>query len=122
MPAKQKGPSNGGWGISWQDVGVAHDEHQLHHNCTIEWSTYRYPKYRKAERMIWSVVAYARWRRDTPNEIRGWGSCEVGTSTGAASMPGAYLTAMLRAVDDLENRRSNPLAEQEILFLPGRED
>jgi len=121
MPAKQKAPGNGGWGISWADVAQAIDEYEVHHNCTLEFSTYRYKKYKKADHKIWSVVCHARWSRNDAREVRGWGSCEVGTGSGAATFPGAYLRAVLVACEDLEKRRASPREAQAALDLPAFE-
>jgi len=122
MPAQKKAPGNGGWGVSWGDVGQAVDEYEIHHNCTLEFSTYRYKKHKAAQHKIWSVVCHARWNRDTPREVRGWASCEVGTGSGAATFPGAYLQALIRACDDLEMKRANPRKAQEAVRLPGFEE
>jgi len=118
MPAKQHSPRDGGWGLSYADIGQALEEHEAHHNCTLEFSVYYYKKYPKATRKVWSVVCHARWRRDTPHEVRGWGSCEVGSGSGAASFPGAYLSAMLSACEDLEKRRADPRKAPELAQLP----
>lgn len=122
MPAHKKAPGNGGWGISWADVAHAIDEYEVHHNCTLEFATYRYKKFKKAEHKIWSVVCHARWARDTPKEIRGWATCEVGTGSGAATFPGAYLSALIQSCDDLEKRRKSPQKAQEVMRLPGFEE
>lgn len=122
MPGKQKAPGNGGWGVSWADVAEAIDEHEVHHNCTLEFSTYRYKKYKKAEHKIWSVVCHARWNRDTPKEVRGWASCEVGTGSGAATFPGAYLQSLIRSCADLEMSRNSPRKAQAVARLPGFEE
>lgn len=119
MPAKPKSPRDGGWGITYADVSQALQEYQVHHNCTLEFSVYHYQKFKKAPIWVWSVVCHARWCRDTPKEIRGWGSCDVGHGSGAASMPGAYLQSLIRACDNLEERRANPLKAQEAARLPG---
>jgi hypothetical protein len=121
MPAKKKPGGNGSWGITYGDVGQALEEHQVQHNCTIEFSVYYYKKFKAASYYTWSVVAHARWRRDTPEEVRGVGSCEVGSGNGAASMPGAYLRALMSACDDLEKRRASPRKAQELARLPGFE-
>lgn len=122
MPAQRKAPGNGGWGISWADVAQAHEDYEAHSNCTIEWRIFRYKKYKAAGHKIWSVVCHARWARDTPKEVCGQASCEVGTGSGAATFPGAVLHAMLRACEDLENRRLKPREAQTALRLPGLDE
>lgn len=120
MPAVKKSPANGGWGITWADVGVSQVEHQRHHRCVIEFSVYHYQKYKKNEALwVWSVVAHARRHANQPDEVRGWGTCDVGHGSGAASMPGAFLRALLNATTDLEDRVMHPTKAQEQHRLPG---
>jgi hypothetical protein len=119
MPAKQKIAQDGGWGITYADISKALQEHEVQFNCTLEFSVYNYQKYKGATIRVWSVVCHARYRRDTPQEVRGWASCEVGHGSGAATFPGAYLRTLIQACDDLEKRRASPPMLQEVLKLPG---
>jgi len=118
MPAQQKSPRDGGWGLSYADIGQAVEEHETHHNCTLEFHVHYYKKYKTATRRVWCVVAHARWNRGTPKEVCGIGECEVGSGSGAASFPGAYLSSLISACNDLEKRRANPRKAQEVAQLP----
>lgn len=121
MPAKKHTARDGGWGLSYADISQALQEHEAQFSCTLEFAVYNYQKYKKSTIRVWSVVCHARYRRDTPQEIRGWASCEVGSGSGAASFPGAYLRTIVQACEDLEKRRGNPRMAQEVLKLPGFE-
>lgn len=119
MPAKPKDVRDGGWGITYRDVSESLQAYQEEFRCTLEFSVYHYQKFKaNGAPWVWSVVCHARCRRDTPAEVRGWGSCHVGHGSGAATMPGAMMTAMLHACDDLDERRLNPIREQELTALP----
>jgi hypothetical protein len=119
MPAKQSSPRDGGWGVTYADLGQAIEEHELHHNCTVEFSTYYYKKYKTATHRVYTVVCHTRWRRDTPHEVRGWGACDIGHGSGAATMPSGMLRAMLQSVDNLEEKRANPRKQFVAARLPG---
>lgn len=121
MPGKPSNARDGGWGITYADVGQAQDEYELHHNCTLEWSVYRYAKFKKAKVKVISVVCHARYRRDTPHEVRGYATCEVGSGSGAATMPGAMLRTLIQACDDLEDKKAKPHKQLELAQLPGFE-
>jgi hypothetical protein len=118
MPATKKSPANGGWGITYADLGKAVEEYEVHCNCTIDFSTHFYQKYKKAGFRVWTVVCTARWARNTPREVCGIGTCDIGHGSGAASMPSGMLRALLSACDDLEARRASPHKAQEQARLP----
>ena len=121
MPGKANNPRDGGWGVSYADLGQAIEEYELHHNCTLEFAVHYYKKYKAAPRRIYSVVCSARWRRDTPYEVCGLGTCEIGTGSGAATMPSGMLRALLLACDNLEDKRENPRRQLVAERLPGME-
>jgi hypothetical protein len=93
--------------ISWADVAQAHEEWEASHHCHVEYAIHCYRPFRTSQRPIWSVAAFARWRPNTPDELRGWGGCQLGGSRGAATMPGCILRAMMLACEDLEKRRAD---------------
>lgn len=119
MPAKRKSAQDGGWGLTYADISQALQEYQTQFNCTLEFSVYCYQKYKKSPIWVWSVVCHARYRRDTPQEVRGWASCEVGHGSGSATFPGAYLRSLVQACEDLDKRIKQPRQAQEVARLPG---
>lgn len=122
MPAQKSSARDGGYGTTYAMVGDAQDDHESHYNCTIEWGVYRYKKYKTASYKVYTVVCNARYRRDTPMEVCGSATCDVGHGSGAASMPGAMLSALIWACADLEKRLASPHKAQEVARLPGFEE
>lgn len=93
--------------LSWSDLATAHAEWESSHHCHLEYSLYCYRPVRTSQRLVWHVVAYARWRPNTPEEMRGWGTSRLGGNVGSSSMPGCVLRALMLACEDLEKRRQS---------------
>lgn len=104
--------------LTWDDIREAEEQYAAHHRCRIEWRSAWVRYSAKSERRYLTVYCEAVSGREGPERIIGVGQCGFRTGRGTSSVPAAYLRAMLDAVSDLEERRSDPRTNRSRAVLP----
>ena len=107
--------------LSWADLAEATEQWAAEHHCVLEFSLYCYRPFRTSPRLVWTVVAFARYKRGKPEEMIGVSTAQLGTNAGSRTMPGTILRAMMGACENLEKRRGDKAYDRDtpVPRLPG---